>query len=182
MSSVGLVSFYLDRMNLTSLVNLLRSLGCVVHIVEGLSDQRGSLDLATYIQNSSITHWIFSDSEYDVGGTGFPGIPSQLWHNKRLLFICYSMHEALYQLGCVISFRNQYTTGYTTLQNGVQVFRNHHCYVPVDGTNVTILDSLLDACGTSKVMTARHENALFLQWQPEKTPYGHVFFQEFLRR
>ena len=174
MTQIGLISFYWDKAHLKPLLDLLRALDHQVEV------QQWGSSLQDVIQHSNITHWIFSDSEYDIrGGLRFPVLSPDFWGDKHLLFIGYSMHEALYQLGCVVSVHNQFTTGYSTLPNGFQVYRNHRCYVPANDTQVQIIDSTTE-WGSSKILTATYQNATFVQWQPEKTPYGCLFLRNFL--
>jgi GMP synthase-like glutamine amidotransferase len=143
----------------------------------------------TSIYQSTITHWVCSGAEYSVHEPSSPRLPIDilLLPLKRFLFICFSMQSILHQLGNTVYCAPDKIQGLFRLSDSLLVYRNHYCYVTNVHSDQThyldIVHSIIDMDGIRKVMTVYlNSTSILLQWHPEKTINGYVFFKDWLQK
>lgn len=188
---IGIVNMHKYRIDINALVDAVKELGAIPHIINGttLSEQ----ELLKIIQRSPIRHWILSGSRYHIHQEGVPIVPMELFKtDKRFLMICYSMESVLVQLGFPIQERyinrkgpfnltvpkeNQEHPLFKGIPNPMRVWRLHQFYFP---RTVLKAPVHLLASYNGEAMVATYKNAVLVQHHPEKTKDGRQFIENWL--
>jgi GMP synthase-like glutamine amidotransferase len=152
------------------LVNSIEKLGHTAHII-GPSD-----NLVSIIKKSSIKHWFFTGSSYDVLSPISPQIDVGLFElkDKHLFMICYSMESALFNLGYKLQKKPRTNRRIFDIvsnnNNGhkIHVWKSHDTYVPASiNPRLKPISRYND-----EIMTLKYKNAIMTQWHPERTTDG----------
>jgi len=194
---IGIVNMHKDRVDITSLLEAVKELGCSPFILDAVP--LSSTELLRTIQHSPIRHWIFSGSRYHIHHEGVPVVPMELFKtektdktDKRFLMICYSMESVLVQLGFPIQERyinrkgpfnltvpkeNQEHPLFKGIRNPMRVWRLHKFYFP---RTVLKAPVHLLASYNGEAMIATYKNAVLVQHHPEKTKDGIQFIENWV--
>jgi GMP synthase-like glutamine amidotransferase len=188
---IGIVNMHKDRIDITSLLEAVKELGCSPFILDAVP--LSSIELLRAIQHSPIRHWIFSGSRYHIHHEGVPIVPMELFKTeKRFLMICYSMESVLVQLGIPIQERyinrrgpfnltvpkeNQEHPLFKGIPSPMRVWRLHKFYFP---RTVLKAPVHLLASYNGEAMVATYKNAVLVQYHPEKTAQGRQLLQNWL--
>jgi GMP synthase-like glutamine amidotransferase len=180
-----------DRVDITSLLEAVRSMGCSPFILDAV--HLSSMELLKAIQRSPIRHWIFSGSRYHIHHEGVPIVPMELFKtDKQFLMICYSMESVLVQLGFPIQERyinrkgpfnltvpkeNQGHPLFKGIPSPMHVWRLHQFYFPRDVLTPPVH---LLASYNGEAMVATYKNAVLVQHHPEKTKDGRQLIENWL--
>jgi GMP synthase-like glutamine amidotransferase len=191
---IGIVNMNKDRIEITSLLETVRSMGHVPFVLDAIP--LSSTELFTTIERSPIRYWIFTGSRYHITHSGAPVVPLELFKTekttKRFLMICYSMESVLVQLGFPIQERyinrkepfnltvpkeNQSHSLFKDIPNPMRVWRYHKWYFPrtVLASPVHLLASY-----NGEAMIVTYKNAVLVQHHPEKTKDGRQFLENWL--
>jgi imidazoleglycerol phosphate synthase glutamine amidotransferase subunit HisH len=128
--------------------------------------------LVETIQESPITHWIFTGTSLAVSVLNpiSPQVPMDILQMKDKCFflICYSMESLLYQLGYPVVERKEVKKGRFDL-GPITVYRYHKFYIPANKVNkkVKVLQTY-----DGEVMTVTYKNTVLTQWHPERSNDG----------
>jgi GMP synthase-like glutamine amidotransferase len=158
------------------LVNSIKKLGHTARII-GPSD-----NLVSIIKKSSINHWFFTGSSYDVLSPISPQIDVGLFElkDKHLFMICYSMESSLFNLGYKLQKKPRTNRRIFDIVSGdgrkIHVWKSHDTYVPV-----SINPKLKPVSRyNDEIMTINYKNAIMTQWHPERTTDGVLLIRDWL--
>jgi GMP synthase-like glutamine amidotransferase len=189
---IGIVNMYGTEYKCHYLVNAIRSIGYLPHIIEGYHS--GEAYVFDTIQKSPIKFWIFSGSPHTVTDPKSTQVPFDILTlpNKQFMLLCYSMESLLIQLNYPITKRRSdkkeifhltvplaYRTNslFQSITNPMVVRRHHVCYFP----ERTITEPVnLIASYNGEAMIATYKNILLVQFHPEKSVDGKRFIHNWL--
>lgn len=180
---VGIVNLYRQPLGALYIFQAILALGHTPLLL-----QYNEPELYSKIQESNITHWIFSGSNHTVTRRNSPQIslkklllPPQN-AAKRFFCICYSMESVLLQLGHRIVRR---PTGLKReiiplLLRGkvIRVWRNHRYFTP-SLPDHSQAHEVASYNGESMMVT--YKNITMTQFHPERTPDGYRILDAWLR-
>ena len=174
------------------LINALRSIGYLPHVIEGFHS--GEAYVFDAIQKSPIKFWIFSGSPHYVTDPKSTQVPLDILMlpNKQFMLLCYSMESLLIQLNYPLTKRRSdkreifhltvpvaYTNNslFQSIKNPMVVRRHHHFYFP----EKVIIDPVnLIASYNGEAMIATYKNTLLVQFHPEKSVDGKCLILNWL--
>ena len=158
-----------------SLISVLQNIGHSVFVIKPESCYE-------FIQKSSIKHWFFTGSSYDVLSPISPQILPEIFDipNKSFFMICYSMESALYNSGFVTQKKPRTNQRIFNIQSDsgfLKVWKSHDTYVPVSQNRR--LKPI--AVYKDEIMTVKYKGAIMTQWHPERTVDGIEMIKDWLQ-
>jgi hypothetical protein len=158
-----------------ALLGVLRNMGHSAFVIKPESSTE-------FIEKSSIKHWFFTGSSYDVLSPISPQIHPDIFDipNKSFFMICYSMESALYNSGFVTQKKprtNQRIFKINSVSGAMNVWKSHDTYLPVSQNRR--LKPI--AVYNDEIMTVKYKGAIMTQWHPERTVDGIEMIDDWLK-
>lgn len=158
-----------------TLLNVLRNMGHSAFVIKPESSTE-------FIKQSSIKHWFFTGSSYNVLSPISPQVLPEIFDipNKSFFMICYSMESALYNLGFVTKKKprtNQRIFKINSVSGAMNVWKSHDTYVPFSKNRR--LRPI--AVYKDEIMTVMYKGVLMTQWHPERTVDGIEMIDDWLQ-